>query len=338
MRVLVSGGIFRLSLQERARRQPAPEILLVEGLRARGLDVVERPLEDLRTPSFDRSFDIVHIHHLSKAALAAALSPLSRPMLFTEHGIPSDPSRQLQFARRTIFRRASGIICLSEHERDLKTRQFNLRPESTWVVPNPATLAEFSPHVRTPPSGRLRLLYVGQLIRLKQVDRIITALPRLPPGVTLRVVFHNDELLPELVNQARELGVSNRVEFAGQLSGTALRDAYLDADVLLLPSAHEALPSVVSEAILTALPVIASNVGGIPKQVGDAGILVSPDAHSPLDISINQLMADYESFALAAFARSAHLAEQLSPDASIDAHISVYDHLLNHGQRSQGLG
>lgn len=329
MRVLVSGGIFRLSPLERARRQPAPEILLVEGLRARGLDVVERPLEDLWTPAFDRSFDIVHIHHLSKAALAASLSPLCRPMVFTEHGIPSNPSRQLQLARRTIFRRASGIVCLSEHERDLKTQEFSLRSVSTWVVPNPASLAQASTRIRTPASGRLQMLYVGQLIRLKQVDRIITALPRLPPGVTLRVVFHNDELLPELVNQARELGVSDRVEFTGQLSGTALRDAYLDADVLLLPSAHEALPSVVSEALLTALPVVASKVGGIPEQVGDAGILVSPAAHSPLDVSIKQLMADYERFALAAFARSAQLTEELSPEASIDAHLAIYKHLLN---------
>ncbi len=96
----------------------------------------------------------------------------------------------------------------------------------------------------------------------------------------------------------------------------------LDADVLLLPSAHEALPSVVSEALLTGLPVIASNVGGIPTQVGDAGILVSPGAHSPLDLPIKQLMADYERFAVTAFARSAQLTEKLAPEASIDAHLA----------------
>lgn len=331
MRILIAGGVFRLSVDQRGRRQPAPEVLLVKGLREHGVDAVECPLEDLRTVTWDRSFDLVHVHHLSKAAVAASLSPLPRPMAFTEHGMPAASSTMMQAARRLIYARAAGVVCLSERERAAKVREFRLATERAFVIPNPATLVSAGPSLREPAPGRLRLLYVGQLIPLKQVDRIVRALPALPTAVTLRLVYHNDALATELAHLAEQLGVRERVEFVGQLSGEALGAAYREADVLLLPSVHEALPSVISEALLTGLPVIASRVGGIPEQVSDAGLLVSPDASAPLDSAIQQVLRGYPGYAEAAYKRAIQITAQLAPSASIDAHIAFYQQLLREG-------
>ena len=329
MRILIAGGVFRLSQEDRERRQPAPEILLVDGLKGRGIDAVPCPLEDLQKVAWDRSFDVVHVHHLSKAALAASLSPLRRPMAFTEHGIPSDPTPLMQVARRLIYLRASGVVCLSEAERAAKVKEFHLGDGKSWVIPNPTKLAQAKPLKRPPMPQPLRLLYVGQLIPLKQVDRIIRALPALPEDVTLRLVYHNADLLSELTKLADELNVTRRVDFVGQLSGTALAREYAEANALVLPSAHEALPSVVSEALLTGLPVIASDVGGIPEQVQGAGILVSPDASVSLDDPIRQLRVEYAQYSQAAYVRSLEVSATLSLSSSIDRHLAFYREMLS---------
>ena len=329
VRLLLAGGVFRLSPKQRSERQSAPEVLLAEGLRRCGVDVTESPLEDLRRPLLDKSFDLVHVHHLSKAALAASLSPLSRPMIFTEHGMPNSTSKHLQIARRVIYSKSSGVVFLSNNESTLKLEEFDLDSNRTWVIPNPVVLAGASPVLRTLQDHQFRMLYVGQLIRLKQVDRIIRSLAVLPTAVTLEVIFHNDELLVELTALAERLGVLERIEFSGQLSGMQLVQAYENADVLLLPSQHEALPSVISEALLTGLPIIASDVGGIPEQVGDAGLLVPPDREAPLHGYIEILMRDYRRFAAAAFDSVPRRLMVLSPEHVALEHLEMYETLLS---------
>lgn len=330
--MLLAGGVFRLSPKQRSERQPAPEVLLAEGLRKCGVDVTESPLEDLRRPLLDRSFDLIHVNHLSKAALTASLSPLSRPMIFTEHGMPSKTSKRLQIARRIIYSKSSGVVFLSSNESALKINEFDLDSNRTWVIPNPVVLGGASPVLRTPRDHKFRMLYVGQLIPLKQVDRIIRSLTDLPAYVTLQIVFHNDDLLIELTTLAQSLGVLERIDFSGQLSGIQLVQAFEKADVLLLPSEHEALPSVISEALLTGLPVIASDVGGIPEQVGDAGILVPPDRQVPLHGYIQILMRDYQRIAAAAFDSAPRRLIALSPERVALEHISMYETLLSTGK------
>ncbi len=329
VRLLLAGGVFRLSPEERSERQSAPEVLLAEGLRKCGVDVTESSLEDLRRPVFDRSFDLIHVHHLSKAALAASLSPLSRPMIFTEHGMPTSTSKRLQIARRVIYSNASGTVFLSNKESTSKLEEFDMDSNRTWVIPNAVALSGASPVLRTLQDHQFRMLYVGQLIPLKQVDRIIRALADLPTTVTLQIVFHNDELLVELSALAEHLGVLERIEFSGQLSGVELVKAYEKAHVLLLPSEHEALPSVISEALLTGLPIIASDVGGIPEQVGDSGLLVPPDRQTPLQGYIQTLVRDYQRFAETAFESAPGRLVVLSPEHVAHQHLAMYETLLS---------
>jgi glycosyltransferase involved in cell wall biosynthesis len=328
VRILIAGGVFRLSHEERALRQPAPEVLLVTGLQERGINAVECSLENLMKIASDRSFDLVHVHHLSKAALVASLSPLSRPMIFTEHGIPTGHSILLEQSRRVIYRRASAIVCLSERERTAKVQDFNLQRDRTWTIPNPASLIDATPKLRRAGTQPFVLLYVGQLIALKQVGRIIQALIELPDNVRLRLVYHNDMLRNDLMVQAKSLGVLHRIEFTGQLSGSELSIAYHQASVLILPSAHEALPSVISEALITGLPVIASDVGGIPEQILNAGILVSPDATISLVDPITELMTNYNAFAQSALTRAATIREDFGMSQSIAKHVLMYESVL----------
>ncbi|MEU4423052.1 glycosyltransferase family 4 protein [Actinoplanes sp. NPDC024001] len=329
MKVMVAGGVFRHSAEELARRQAAPEIVLAEGLRSRGVEVYTSPLEDWPRIAVSRGCDVVHVHHLSKAALAVALSPRSKPFVFTEHATGRSRFRTRRVAQRTVLSRASAVVCLSEAEASEKQAAYRLPTSKVNVIrngiaPPPGT---GQPPVRET-DGRMVLLYVGQLTPWKQVHRAIEALASLPDRFVLRLVYHNDEALEDLRARTRALGVTDRVTFVGQLAGAALAEEYRRAHLLLLPSGStEALPSVVTEALLQGLPVVASAIGGVPEQIADAGILVSPDAGESLIPAITAVAEDYHTYAQRALARGAAVAEEYTVDRMISQHLALYESL-----------
>jgi glycosyltransferase involved in cell wall biosynthesis len=65
-------------------------------------------------------------------------------------------------------------------------------------------------------------------------------------------------------------------------------------DVLVLPSAYEEMGSVLTEAMASGLPVVASDVGGIPEVVrhGETGLLVPPGDVDALAAALDRLVAD----------------------------------------------
>ena len=83
------------------------------------------------------------------------------------------------------------------------------------------------------------------------------------------------ELREQMEEYALRLGVRDRVRFLGSQENVYL---YLhDADVFVLPSRYEGMPMTVIEAMGTGLPIVASNVGGIPDMVedGESGLLTT---------------------------------------------------------------
>jgi len=124
--------------------------------------------------------------------------------------------------------------------------------------------------LRTP----VKAVTVGRLIPLKRVDGLLEALKELP-DLGLVVVGDGPER-PRLERLARDLGVSDRVYFAGQRSKKEALGLMAACDLFVLNSAHEGLPYVVLEAMALGLPVVATAVGGTPEVVrnGETGLLI----------------------------------------------------------------
>lgn len=329
MRVLIAGGVFRLSPQERLARQPAPEITLVEGLRARGIDAEEAPLENRRLIARAAGFDLVHVHHLSRAAVAAALSPLARPFVFTEHQSGRAATAAHRAAQRLVLNRASAVVCLSNTEAAAKIHDYGSFGSRLRVIPNGIELPQDAFAVRrwSHPEP-FTALFVGQLLGWKQVDRAIRGLTGLPENVRLRLVYHNNELETDLRTLASDLGVADRVTFVGQRSGLDLYAEYLGAHLLVLPSGPaEALPSVVTEALQTGLPVLGSDVGAIAEQVDGGGVIISADPSSDLSDPIRHVMDNYSRLAVAAAKRGEEVRRIYAIEDMIDGHLGLYREL-----------
>ncbi|MFJ8634584.1 glycosyltransferase family 4 protein [Streptomyces sp. NPDC093568] len=184
------------------------------------------------------------------------------------------------------------------------------------VAVSPVSLADGHPHtVRISPgvdtdrftpgepaSRRPRtIVYVGRMDRSsawKGVDVLVRAFARLArevPDARLRLVGDGDAL-PGLRALAAELGVADRLQTPGGLSGEALTDAVRTAAVLALPSLGEAesFGMALVEAMACATPVVGSDVGGIPHVVdeGETGLLVPPGDPDALAAACAKLLAD----------------------------------------------
>jgi glycosyltransferase involved in cell wall biosynthesis len=177
------------------------------------------------------------------------------------------------------------------------------------------------------PDSPARLLFVGQLKDIKQVDRILVAVSEWE-GITLRLVYHNAELESELRALVTKLGIEDRAVFVGQRWGSQLLDEYLAADLLVLPSRSESLPSVVAEALACGLPIVASEVGGIAEQVGGAGVLVAPSRSVPIVGALRSAVAGYEALARRARERAVEVQDQFSAEVMADRHLELYERLL----------
>jgi glycosyltransferase involved in cell wall biosynthesis len=188
-----------------------------------------------------------------------------------------------------LNRTAEHVIFESECERDRLLRRGLRRPLT--VIPNcfPASklsaVSESRDDIRRElgcPPDRVLFIMPARMTAEKRHDLLLDALSR-PEVRELPIRFclaGDGPLLEQHKARARELGLQDRVSFLG-----FRRDVprlYRAADVFLLCSSAESLPLSIREGMGASLPVIATNVGGIPEAVEDqgSGILV-PSGDAP---------------------------------------------------------
>jgi glycosyltransferase involved in cell wall biosynthesis len=173
-------------------------------------------------------------------------------------------------------------------------------------------------------------LYVGQLAPLKRVDLVIRAVAAARSrGIDVRgeLVYHHGPEENALHALAHDLGVQEQVAFTGALNRTDLAQRMRASHVLCLPSMTEALPSVVTEAALSGLPVLATAVGGIAEQVPEPDDLVPLGAVESFPSRVVDALADYGHRARVAHSWAATAQELFSVSAMLDAHEQLYERL-----------
>ena len=183
-----------------------------------------------------------------------------------------------RWLERWALRAAAGAYtCNVEAGRILRSKGLG----GQWILlPLGVDVERFHPEVRSPPSGRLRIGFVGRLIRHKGVDVLLRAVAT-DPRLVLEVFGTGSEQLP-LEQLAGQLGVVDRVTFHGHVAEEHIPSVYRQFDVLAVPSVP--LPSwieqfgrVVVESQASGIPVVASASGALPDVVGENGLLVPPD-------------------------------------------------------------
>lgn len=149
----------------------------------------------------------------------------------------------------------------------------------------------------TPTGGAL--LCVGVVAPHKGQDVLVEALASLrgPHEWTCTIAGAGDSSFARAVaRRIAQAGVGARVRMAGVLTGPALESAYRGADLLIAPSRVEAYGMAVTDALRRGIPVLASDVGGIPEAVASSAgvVLVPPGDPVALGAALERWLTDPE--------------------------------------------
>lgn len=172
------------------------------------------------------------------------------------------------------------------------------------------------------------LLYVGSLTENKGVKNLVEALSLLPETYQLRVVGDGDRS-DELRELARDLDVTDRIEFSGRIPYDQIADAYANAEMFVHPGIWpEPLNRTVLEAMQTGLPVVCTDIGGPPEVIPDKELLCEPANPVALAETIERARDLRQRRDVGALNRE-RIREQHAPSTIVPQIIDLYEDLLD---------
>ncbi|WP_420447996.1 glycosyltransferase family 4 protein [Candidatus Palauibacter sp.] len=288
--------------------------------------------------------DVVHVHwpvpHAWFGALARASAGSGTAVMSSFYSVEIRwVERRLPWAvpfLRWSIESADAVTAISTATsaavRRYTEREVPVIPFSAAISDGSMALATAAGRSRDE-SGAIRLLFVGRLVERKGVHILIRALARVRERVdaTLMVVGDGPQASP-LEAEARRAGVGAFVRFAGRVDEEALREAYRTSDVFILPAVvdskgdTEGLGVVLLEALEFGLPLIASDVGGIPDIVrhGETGLLVPPGDAGALANAIVGVVGDPATARERVATGRAHMREHFGLPSVVDRLVACY--------------
>ena len=195
----------------------------------------------------------------------------------------------VRWLRPTLYRRAATVVVQTQSVLEwAKDMPFANR---TTVIPN---AVEPTDHRARPAESRT-VVALGRLVPQKGFDVLLRAFAQVAdryPDWSLEIGGEGPER-QRLVALAMELGISDRVTFAGLIDGA--QGWLAQGAIFVLPSRHEGFPNVLLEAMSVGLACIASRCPSGPTEIidqGSDGLLFDVDDVSGLGQSLEELMAD----------------------------------------------
>ena len=292
--------------------------------------------------------DVLHVHGFWPDLLATKhLYPLVR-IVHTAH-----ESRFLMMAEqpryhrrlRFIVSKVDGLVGPS-NELVETARGFGIPPARSTFLPNGVDAEMFSPSVK----GIIRerygmaatanvILCPRRLVPKNGVNFLIDAAPpifRSHPETFFVIVGEGPEQ-SRLEDQAHELNIHDRVIFAGGISNDQMNRFYADADVVVLPSLKEATSISALEAMSSARPIVASNVGGLPYLVenGVTGSLVPPSDPEALATAISELLGSSDRRRRMGDAARSRVLSELTWDHIARRTTEFYSHVLSQSRNGR---
>ena len=227
-------------------------------------------------------YDIIHAHNYHAfPALFTALTKSRNKMIFTPHYHGRGHSfirdilhKPYKIFGRIIFEKSDAVICVSNFEKKLILKNFNVNSSKLFVIPNGINIEEFK-DVEKIKKRKNRttktILYVGRIEKYKGLDYVVKALKCLPESYILEIVGKGS-YKSKIVKLARNLGVIDRIRFYQDLSREELIERYAKADVLVLLSKHEAYGLVVAEALACKTPCIVANTSALSEWIDNRNV------------------------------------------------------------------
>jgi glycogen(starch) synthase len=210
-------------------------------------------------------YDVIHCHDwLTIQASIALKDLLGVPLVLTIHSTEYDrsgwihPNQWFIDIENEGMKKADRIIAVSQGTKRTIIEKYGINPDKISVIYNAVyPIAEGE--------KQKLVLFLGRLTIQKGADVFLRAAKKVTeyePGVRF-VVAGAGDLLPDLIKQAVDLGISNRVIFTDRLTDEEMKYMYGIASVYVMPSVSEPFGITALEAISAGTPTIASKNAGV---------------------------------------------------------------------------
>lgn len=227
--------------------------------------------------------DLFHVHyavpHASVAYLAKQILRtygLNIPVILTLHGtditlVGKDKSYEpvVSFA----INQSEGVTAVSESLKNDTLTNFHITKDIK-VIPNFVDTNRFKrqnkDHFRKmlTGGGEKILIHTSNFRKVKRTEDVINVYAKLAQSIRVKLMMVGDGPERNLAEElCREMGLCDNVYFLGNQN--AVEEIYSIGDLFLIPSETESFGLAALEAMACGVPVIASNVGGLPEVVKD---------------------------------------------------------------------
>ncbi|TSC86034.1 MAG: group 1 glycosyl transferase [Microgenomates group bacterium Gr01-1014_16] len=288
-------------------------------------------------------FDIIHVHDwLTIPAGLAAKLVSGKPLVIHVHATEFDRSggfsvNPVVYAiEKTGFEQADFLIAVSNYVKNVLISKYGIPEAKISVVHNAidtsdhfsnASPVTFLSQARA--SGHKIVLYLGRLTLQKGVDYLLSA-AKIVLGHFPKVFFvivGSGDMENQIIRQAADIGISDRVLFPGFLKGEQRDQMFKSADLFVMPSVSEPFGLVPLESIVNGTPVLISKQSGVSEVLKHA---LKVDFWDTEEMA-NQILAvlNYPSLPSTLRDESSREVSQLTWSSAADKCINIYNQLLN---------
>jgi glycosyltransferase involved in cell wall biosynthesis len=285
--------------------------------------------------------DCVYIYHEPYAvgtyqALRAAKATTSAPVgVRSAQNINKRYPIPFRLAERHVYRHSDFAVVVSDTVAQVMRDKGYQKPIS--VIPMPVDTTLFVPGDTPPPSGPLRIGFVGRLVPEKGVDTALRALAALPPGSAILTVIGDGPERANLTHMAQSLGVADAVVWRGTLDRSATAEATRHFDVVVVlskptPRWREQFGRVVIEAAASAVPVIVTRSGELPFLVASLGAGWTVDENDDAGVAaiLRHLSDDRRAAVESGRQARQSVAQRYADQTIIDRLADTFTQAVNH--------
>ena len=284
--------------------------------------------------------DLLHVHyaipHATSAWMAREMLVDTRPdikVLTTLHGtditiVGQDPS--FHAITKFSIEKSNGLTAVSNYLRAETQSVFGCSSCRIEVIPNfidPKVYdrSRYEPQLREQVDGARVLMHISNFRAVKRVRDVVGIYARVAREVPSVLVMVGDG--PERIDaeqEARRLGVQDRVYFLGKLESVA--PLLASADLFLIPSQSESFGLSALEALATGVPVVGTHAGGLPEVVrdGETGALCAVGDVEGMAAEAIRLLTDHDRWHAVSTSAAADARARFSLDEVVAQYEAFY--------------
>lgn len=223
--------------------------------------------------------DVVHSHlYAGKYAhVAASICGISGKV-YTIHNIAKNEAGKMNRTfNRFLFKKCHVVpVSLTEEIQKSVVDEYNIDFKDTPVVFNGVSMEKC--HIKNDYNGNKRILHVGRFATAKNHEVLVKSIANLvESGHEVQLdLYGQGELKESIKDLVKKLHMENNINFCGLTDD--IYSIMEKNDIFVLPSLYEGMPMTLIEAMGTGMPILASNVGGIPDMIENekSGLLCEP--------------------------------------------------------------